>query len=71
MSDVRLDFEGVEAEAQEKLMDVMEIIIKDMGLLYNHDELARARAIHTIQLFIWQHALQRTGAACWEWFDNV
>jgi len=65
----RLDFEGLEAEAQEKLMDVMEIINKDMGLKYNHDELVRA--IHTIQLFIWQHALQRTGAVCGEWFEQI
>lgn len=65
---MRLDFEGLEAEAQDKLMDVMEIIVQKMGLKYNHDELTRA--IHTIQLFIWQHALQRTGAACGEWYRD-
>lgn len=63
-----LDFEGTEKEANDKLMDVMEIIVKKMDLKYNHDELTRA--IHTIQLFIWQHALQRTNAACGEWYGN-
>ncbi len=63
-----LDFEGLEEEANEKLMDVMEIITKKMGLKYNTDELVRA--IHTIQLFIWQHALQRTGAAVGGWYPD-
>jgi hypothetical protein len=64
----QLDFEGLEEEANDKLMDVMDILITQMGLKCNHDELVRA--VHTIQLFIWQHALQRTGAAVGGWYGD-
>lgn len=63
-----LAFEGTEEEAGQKLLDVMETIIHTWGLNYNHDELSRY--VHGIQLFIWQHALQRTGAACGEWYER-
>lgn len=63
-----IQFEGTEQEAQDKLMDVMHTIINTWDLQYNHDELTRA--VHNIQLFIWQKALQREGAACGDWFKE-
>lgn len=63
-----IDWNQEEKDCGDKLLDVMDTIIHDWKLKYNHDELVRA--VHTIQLFIWQKALQRTESAGGNWYGE-
>lgn len=60
-----LEFNEEEERTSDLLLDFM-VQIKDWGLKYNSDEMTRA--IHTLQMFVFQHALQRTDGLCGEWY---
>lgn len=62
-----LTFNEEEDQVGNKLLDVM-YSINDWGLRANNNELVQA--IHTIQMFIFQHALQRTGGINGEWYNK-
>lgn len=64
-----LAFDTEEEAANEHLMDFMTTVAKDWGLKYNADELTRA--IHTLQMFVFQHALQRTDGLNGEWYERA
>jgi len=62
--------EWIEEEevANDLLLDFM-TTMREWGLDCNGDELARA--IHTLQMYVFQHALQRTGSVCGEWYSTL
>ncbi len=63
-----LVFNKEEEEANELLMNFMDTL-KGWGLNCNGDE--ETRAIHTLQMFVFQHALQRTDSICGRWYDGI
>ena len=56
-----VEFDAEEQKANSALIEAMQIIIHDWNL-YEGNRSEVAAAIHTIQLFIIQHMLQRVGA---------
>jgi hypothetical protein len=63
-----LTFNTEENDANLLLMDFMDTL-KAWGLDCNGDE--QVRAIHTLQMYVFQHALQRTGGVCGEWYSTL
>ena len=63
-----LEWNVEEETANKLLMDFMSTL-KEWGLDCNGNELASA--IHTLQMFVFQHALQRTGSVCGEWYSTL
>jgi hypothetical protein len=59
-----------EEAVSEKLVEVYHTIMHDWELNANSGELAQA--VHTFQLFIMKHALQRRGDTHWssEWYGK-
>ena len=59
-----------EEELSNKLLQVYETIVHNWELNANSGELAQA--MHTFQLFIMKHALQRAGDSHWssEWYGS-
>ena len=57
-----------ESDTNKLLMDFMDQT-KEWGLDCNGDELVRT--IHSLQMFVWQHALQRNSAICGEWYSKL
>ena len=64
-----LTFNEEEDAAIETLMQFMNIVQKEWDLNCNGGELAQA--IHTLHMFIFQHALQRTGSPNGEWYNTL
>jgi hypothetical protein len=62
-----LEFDSIEEETNELLLEFM-TRLREWGLKYNQDEMARA--IHTLQMFVFQHALQRTGSLNGGWYAD-
>lgn len=63
-----LQFDTEEIKANDMLLDFMQQL-RDWGLDCNHDEVARA--VHSLQMFVFQHALQRTGGVNGQWYGNT
>jgi hypothetical protein len=63
-----LQFDDEEEAAGELLLDFMQTV-KDWGLDCNWNEFTSA--IHTLQMFVFQHALQRTGGINGEWYESL
>jgi hypothetical protein len=63
-----LEFNDEEEKTNKLLMDFMDQL-REWGLDCNGDE--QARAIHALQMFVFQHALQRTGSVCGEWYSKL
>jgi len=57
-----------EDEANLLLLDFMSTV-QNWGLDCNGNELSQA--IHTLQMFVWQHALQRNEIVCGEWYSKL
>lgn len=64
-----IKFESEEVEANDHLLDFMNIVINKWNLVEgNRNELGAA--IHTLQLYIIMHMLQREGAEGFSnWYD--
>lgn len=63
-----LEWNEEEEAANKLLMDFM-YTLRTWGLDCNGDE--QVRAIHTLQMYVFQHALQRTGGVCGEWYSTL
>jgi hypothetical protein len=63
-----LQFNTEEEAANDLLLDFMQQL-RDWELNCNADEMARA--IHALQMFVFQHALQRTDSICGQWYGNT
>lgn len=63
-----LEFNQEEEDANKLLMDFMDTTQR-WGLDCNGDE--QASAIHTLQMYVFQHALQRTDGVCGKWYSGL
>lgn len=63
-----LQFNKEEEATNELLMNFMDQL-KEWGLDCNGDE--QVRAVHTLQMYVFQHALQRTGGVCGNWYSKL
>lgn len=63
-----MQFNHEETVANDLLLNFM-AQLKDWNLKYNADEMTRA--IHTLQMFVFQHALQREGELNGEWYEGM
>lgn len=57
-----------EQETGDLLLEFMSRV-QDWGLDCNGNELTQA--VHTLQMFVWQHSLQRNRAVCGEWYSKL
>lgn len=57
-----------EQETGDLLLEYMQRV-KEWGLDGNWEEFTTA--IHTLQQFTWQHALQRQGMICGQWYSKL
>jgi hypothetical protein len=62
-----MQFNNDEERVNGHLMDFM-TEVQEWDLRANQDELTRA--IHTLQMFVFQHALQRTGGLNGGWYGD-
>lgn len=65
-----IEFNDEEKQANDHLMEFMNIVQREWGLNCNEGEFVHA--IHTLQFFIMKHMLQRLEAKDFsEWYDGV